>query len=641
MRRLLSILVLAAVPAAADIQVPEGFHVDVFARELGAPRTLLALDDGTVLVSRPRMNDVVALRDRDGDGRVDQMRTAVASVEHPHGLAMRGKTLYVAGLRKIVAADRLPDGSFAAPRDVVTDLPDGGRHPDRGIGVGPDGKLYVAVGSSCDGCVETNPEHAAILQLDANGEHRRIFARGLRNAVAFDWSPATGELWAGDLGEVNRIGDGLHYGWPLCVGRNSVNAESIEPEGISKEKFCRATEGAALELPARAAPAGLVFYRGTQFPEAFRQDAFSLVGSDVMRMRFADGRASAAEKFASGLPGRLAGATVAPDGALLLSDDENGVVYRITYGERPPQAMTSNAPVDEARPVLAKAFGLPNLRGPEAVLHDEEQDVYFVSNTDGSPAAKDGKGFIARITPDGKIAELKFIDGLDAPKGMAIRNTELWVADIDRLHAFDRVTGAHLTTLNLGPHGAVSLVDVAIGPDDAVYVTDSDVRIKGERERVRAGDGRVFRVTGENEIEVIFSGEELRSPSAIEWDGTRFLIAQAYGKEVLAWNPGTATKAVLRGPGAFGGLVVLPSGAVIVSSHHDDALHIAYGGGELRPLFARRPTPAGIGFDRKRNRLLIPSFDGDWLEGWTLPPMEPPKRTSRGDDALEMARAVP
>ncbi|HYH09486.1 MAG TPA: PQQ-dependent sugar dehydrogenase [Thermoanaerobaculia bacterium] len=637
MRKLLPILFLAALPAAADIRVPTGFHVDVFARELGAPRAILALEDGTVLVSRPAMNDVVALRDRDHDGRVDEIRTAVASIEHAHGLAMRGRTLYVAGVKTIVAADRLPDGSFASPRDVVTDLPDGGRHPHRTIGAGPDGKLYVAIGSSCDDCTETNPEHATILQIDANGEHRRIYARGLRNTAGFDWSPATGELWAGDTGEINRIGDGLHYGWPLCAGRNLVQQTSVELEGITREKFCRNAEGAALDIASRTAPSGFVFYRGTQFPEPFRTDAFSLVGNDVVRVRFQDGKAAAAEKFASGFDGHLAGATVAADGSLLVSDDAKGVVYRVSFGERAPQAMTSSAAETQSKPVLSKAFGLANLRGPESVLHDEEQDVYFVSNVDGEPGARDGKGFIARVTPDGKLAELKFIDGLDAPKGMAIRRTELWIADIDRLHAFDRVTGAHRTTLNLAPHGAVSLRDVAVGADDAIYVTDSDVRIKGSREHVRAGDGRVFRLI-DDEVEVIASGEELRSPSAIEWDGTRFLIAQEYGREVLAWNPGYAAKAVMRGPGSFDGMVVLPNGAVIVSSHHDDALHIAYGGGELRPLFARRPSPGGIGFDRKRNRLLIPSVDGDWLEAWTLPPMPPPQRTSSDDGALEMAR---
>ncbi|HEX6160972.1 MAG TPA: PQQ-dependent sugar dehydrogenase, partial [Thermoanaerobaculia bacterium] len=535
--------------------------------------------------------------------------------------------LYVAGVKKIVAAERMPDGSFGEPKDVVADLPDGGQHPNRAIGAGPDGKLYVAIGSSCTDCAESNPEHATILQLDVDG-NRRIYARGLRNAAAFDWHPSTKELWAADAGEINRIGDGLHYGWPLCARDTSV-----QPEGITREKFCKSAAAAALELQSRAEPRGFVFDRASG-------DAFSLVENDILRVHFSG--APAAEPFVRGLEGRLAGLALASDGALLISDAQNGVVYRVSKGEQLPPPMISSGADTVTTPVLAKAFATQNLRGPGSVLHDEEQDVYFVSNIDGSPSAKDGKGFISRIAPDGKIADLRFIDGLDAPKGMAIRGIELWIADIDLMRVFDRVTGAPLAQFNLSDHGAVFLRDVAVGPDNAVYVTDTDVRIKGEREQVREGDGRVFRIvadgTDDATIEIAMSGEELRSPSGIAWDGTRFLIAQAYGKEVLAWTRGGGTKAVMRGPGAFDGLVVLPNGAVIVSSHHDDALHVAHGGGELRPLFARKPSPAGIGFDRKRNRLLIPSMDGDWLEAWTLPPMDAPQTTSTKDGRTEYAR---
>ena len=202
MRKSLLFALFASLPAFAAVTAPPGFHVEVFARDLGAPRTLLALEDGTVLVSRPDMNDVVALRDRDGDGRADELRTAVASIEHAHGLAMRGRVLYVAGVKKIVAAERLPDGSFAEPREIVADLPDGGEHPDRTIGAGPDGKLYVAIGSSCSNCVETNPENAAVLQMEPDGT-RRIYARGLRDPRGFDWDPATGELWGGEIGRAS------------------------------------------------------------------------------------------------------------------------------------------------------------------------------------------------------------------------------------------------------------------------------------------------------------------------------------------------------------------------------------------------------------------------------------------------------
>ena len=620
-----------------SVQAPEGFHVELFARGLERPGAILPLEDGTVLVSRPAMNDVIALRDTDRDGVADAMRTAVASVERAHGLAMRGRTLYVAGVNRIVAADRLPDGSFGEPRDLVENLPGGGRHPDRALGFGRDGKLYVGIGSSCGDCVDTHPEHATLLQFDPAGTSRRIFARGLGETAGLDWNPRTGELWSAGGGELNRIGDGLNYGWPFCSGKKAAPS-SARPEGVSKEKFCQSSEAAALQLPAGAS--GLAFYRGTQFPEGFRNDAFSATGSTLVRIRFDGGKPVGVEDFVSGAK-KIGGLAAAHDGALLFSDEETGAIYRVTYGSL-PRPMISSAPEPPAGtmagPVLSQAFRVSDLRNPASVVHDEEQDVYFVSNVEGAAAGKDGRGFISRIAPDGNVLERAFIEGLDAPKGMAIRGVELWVADIDVLRAFHRATGAEIATVDLAPHGAVYLDSVAVGPDEAIYVTDTDVRIRGEKERLRQGDGRIFRVGPDKTVEVAFAGEELRSPSGIAWDGTRFLIAQAYGNEVVAWTRGGGTKAVLRGPGAYDGIVVLPNGAVIVSSHYDDALHVGRTG-VLRPLFARKPTPRGIGFDRKRNRLLIPSSDGDWLEAWTLPPMEPPSTTKTAREGMvEMAR---
>lgn len=602
-----------------SVNVPQGFQVEVFAKNIEGPRAILALEDGTVLVARPAMNDVIALRDTNGDGIADAMRTAVASVEGAQSLVMKGRTLYVAGTNRIVAASRQPDGSFGEPRHVVEQLPAGGR---RALAVGRDGNLYVAVGSACTECVESHPEHATLLQFDTDGLNRRIFARGLGDTASIDAHPKTGDLWSANGGELNRLGDGLHYGWPFCAGKKPAS-NAVEPEGMAKEKFCRSSEAAALELPARAN--GFAFYRGAQFPEAFRGDAFSANGSKVLRVKFENDQPVAAEEFASGAK-EIVGLTAAPDGALLFSDEASGTIYRVTYGgvARP---MTSGAAELETTPVLSKAFRVADLQGATAVLHDEEQDVYFVA----------GKGFISRITPNGKVEDRTFIEGLDSPKGMAIRGTELWVADVAVVRAFDRVTGAELHRIDLAPHGAVHLQDVAVGPDDAIYVTDSDVRIRGEKERLRQGDGRIFRIDEEGTVEIAMAGEELRSPSGIAWDGTRFLIAQSYGNEVLAWNRGMGTKAVLRGPGAYDGIVVLPNGTVIVSSHYDEGLHVGRAG-ELRPFFARKPSPGDLAFDRKRNRLLIPSSEGDWVEAWTLPPMDMPVRTAR-EGVTELAKS--
>lgn len=497
----------------------------VFASGLENIGTFITLDDGTVLVSRPELNDVIALRDTDGDGRADHIATAVSSIEHAHGLAMRGRTLFIAGVKTIHAADRRADGTFKTPREIVSDLPDGGQHPDRLLSVGPDGKLYVAIGSSCSDCRESNPEHGAIVQMNADGSNRRVFARGLRNVTALEWD-ANGEMWGIDDGARVRIADG-------AVSRASSSEHA---------------------------------------PSNFSIDA------------------------------------------------AKGIVYLTSKGDAP---MTSSAIEAPAMPVLHKDFRVAGLQRPESAVHDEEQDVYFVSNS---------AGFISKIAPDGRIAALRFIDKLTSPKGIALRGRELWVADGMNLVAFDRMTGEPITEIFID--GSTALGDIAVGSDELLYVTDTGVREKTSGERERVGDGRVYVVRKSGAYEIAVAGEDLRAPNGIAWDGTRFVIAQSYGRELLAWTPGTRAKAIVRGPGAYRGVAVLPNGAILVSSEHDEAIHVLRNG-ELHPLFTRRPTPAGIAFDRKRNRLLIPSPGGGWLEAWTLPPID--NRTAgRGEDEEEV-----
>jgi sugar lactone lactonase YvrE len=516
---LLAILLLGA------IQPPDGFHSHVFASGLENSGTVLVLEDGTVLVSRPELNDVLALRDTDGDGRADRISTAVSSIENAHGLAMRGRTLYIAGVKKIVAADRRADGTFRLPREIVGDLPDGGQHPNRLLGIGPDGKLYVAIGSSCSECRESNPEHGTVLQMNADGSNRRVFARGLKNVTAFGWNES-GEMWGIDGEQPVRIGDGI-----------------VQPS----------------DRPAHVA------------------------------------------EFVA----------------------ENGVVHRFVKGDAP---MTSSVVELPPMPVLRKEFRVAGLQKPDSVIYDEEQDVYLVSNAGG---------FVSKIAPSGKIVALRFIDKLDSPKGIAIRGRELWVTDGTRLHAFDRASGERISELFVSE--SVMLTGIAVGSDDLLYVTDAGFRVKPSGERERVGDGRVYRVDKRGQIEVATQGEELLSPNGIAWDGTRFVIAQSYGRELLAWTPGSRAKAIVRGPGAYDGIAVLPNGAVLVSSQHDEAIHVLRNG-ELVPLFTRRPTPAGIAFDHKRNRLLVPSTTGGWLEAWTLPPIEN-RNAVRDDDEDEPVQA--
>jgi glucose/arabinose dehydrogenase len=646
-------------PNEARIKAANGFHVNVFARGLEHARMLLAIDDGTVLLSRPRQNDVLELRDTDGDGRADRIATVASALGMAHGLAMRGNTIYVAGETKVWTIERLPGGGWGEPRVIVSDLPTGGQHPNRTIGFGPDGLLYVSVGSTCNDCDESNPENATMLQMEPDGSNRRIYARGLRNTIGFDWHPQTNELWGLDHGsdwrgdnlppdEVNRVVDGASYGWPLCFGKQVIDDTRPEPQGTTKRKTCASSKPSDLDLPAHAAPIAFSFYRGSQFPAAYRGDGFTVLRGSwnrevprepkVVRIRFRDGKPAAIEDFVTGfvLPdgkthnGRLAGLAVARDGALLFSDDQNGVVYRVVYGSA-PSAMTSTSTSPAAEPkgeqALARAFKTENFRAPESVLHDPEQDVYFVSNIDGEPLQKDGKGFIAKLAPAGHVVSMRFIEGLHAPKGMALRGRELWVSDIDVMRAFDRTTGAPIATIDLKPHGAVFLNDVALGGDGNIYVTDMAVTMDANGGKQRTKTDRIFRIDANRNADIAYAGEMLRAPNGIVWAGNEFIVAQNYGKDLLRWTPGSEPRVFGRGKGEWDGVVALPDGTLLASSHHDHAIHVIRNG-TIEPLFARRPAPADIGYDGKRHLLLIPSLEGDWVEAWHLPQMQPAQRSS-------------
>jgi glucose/arabinose dehydrogenase len=344
----------------AQLKKPAGFSVDVFARDLGSPRLMAVAPDGSVYVTRRGSGDVLRLRDADGDGRAEVTSMVAQGIDGVHGVAVQGNKLFLASTRYVFAGTLSADGSVAMPMAVVLDLPMGGEHPDRSIGFGPDGKLHISVASSCDVCVESNAEQATMLQTAADGTGRAILARGLRNSIGFGWHPTTGELWAAEEGsgprggttppdELNRITQGSHYGWPYCFGKRQVDGMIADPEGVSKDAFCRNTQSPALELGTRGSPFALAFYNGTQFPMEYRGDALvalrgnigsaPLSGLKVIRVRFGNGQPSMVEDFVSGFAveggsayfARPAGLVVAADGALLLSDDANGIIYRVSY----------------------------------------------------------------------------------------------------------------------------------------------------------------------------------------------------------------------------------------------------------------------------------------------------------------------
>jgi glucose/arabinose dehydrogenase len=351
--------------AREHLRVPPGFWVDIYAMGLGNVRMMAAAPDGTLYVTRREQGDVLALNDRDGDAKAEQIRTIASGLTLVHGITLHQGQMYLATDTMVYKARLKADGTIETPRVIIRDLPTGGQHPNRTLAVGPDGMLYLTVGSTCNACRESDPRNATILRSGLDGQGLEVFARGLRNTIGFSWHPGSGQLWGFDHGsdgrgddqppeELNLLRQGGNYGWPFCFGDRQPDVYfSQNPPGTTKEAYCPTTLAPTLTYQAHSAPISMVFYTGQQFPAEYTGDAFVAMrgswnrdpatGYKLVRVRFQNGWPAGVEDFMTGFLienggasfGRPAGVAQAPYGSLFVSDDTNGVIYRISWaGER-------------------------------------------------------------------------------------------------------------------------------------------------------------------------------------------------------------------------------------------------------------------------------------------------------------------
>lgn len=347
-----------APPKPAPLQVPAGFKVEVFAAEITGGRLMAVSPDGVLYIARQPKGDVVALPDRNGDGKADSIEVVASGLTRPHSVAFHKGYLYIATNPAILRM-KYEGGKAQGTPEKVVDLPvSTTSHWTRTIDFGPDGKMYVSIGSSCNSCEEEDERRTTIMQYNADGSGGRIFARGLRNAIGMDFDPKTGKLWATDMGqdkqgeefppcEINLIEDGKHYGFPYFIGDNVPNADLPNPKGSLKKDQAVPP---AYALQPHISPIGATFYEGKKFPAAYRTLFVALHGSSptgrkerigykVVRVNIARNKVTSVDDFVTGFLsngevfGRPAGMATGADGALYISDDNKGFIYRVTYGK--------------------------------------------------------------------------------------------------------------------------------------------------------------------------------------------------------------------------------------------------------------------------------------------------------------------
>ncbi|HEY7982026.1 MAG TPA: PQQ-dependent sugar dehydrogenase [Candidatus Eremiobacteraceae bacterium] len=341
---------VAPLQPATGLTVPSGFRAEIFAKGLSGPRFMAVAPNGDLLIAQTSRGDVVRLRGP-GSTPVD----VASGLDKPHGLAFDGSTLYIAvwdGVEKMT----YPGGS---PTRVVGGIPENRDHNNRSLAIAADHSLFLGVGSSCNVCDDALPL-ASIVHI--TGGSARSYAVGLRNAsgLALD---AGGHLWAvvnqrDDIGptqaatddlppdELDLVTEGADYGWPRCYP--DPHAAKRDPNPEYPRADCTRTKAAALTFQAHSAPLGFLFYDRKQFPQAYRGGAFvafhgswnrsAPTGAKVVFVNFAHGRPAGYTDFVSGwlvngqYTGRPAGLAIDAGGALYISDDLGGTIYRITYG---------------------------------------------------------------------------------------------------------------------------------------------------------------------------------------------------------------------------------------------------------------------------------------------------------------------
>ena len=301
-----------------EINLPEGFTISIYADNLKNARSMALSPDGTLFVGTQKEGNIYAVRDTDGDFKVDETYVIDSGLRSPNGVAIKDGDLYIADVENLwIYRNVESDLQNPVSRELIyDDYPKDFHHGWKYIAFGPDGKLYVPVGAPCNICESQNELYASITRMDPDGSNREIYAHGVRNTVGFTWHPDTGEMWFTDNGrdlmgdevppcELNKVTEaGQHYGYPYCHGG------SIKDPEFGDKYPCDDFVKPAQQLGPHVAPLGIKFYDGNQFPEDYNGHAFiaehgswnrsKKIGYRISMVRIEKNEAVSYETFADG-----------------------------------------------------------------------------------------------------------------------------------------------------------------------------------------------------------------------------------------------------------------------------------------------------------------------------------------------------
>lgn len=343
----------SAKPGIANLQLPPGFQSNVFFSGLNGPRFMAVSPDGVLFVAERGTGSIVALPDPNRSGRATSKKVVVSGLNDPTSLVFYQGALYVGENSQISRFTLGPDLQVTSRQVIVPNLPTSGQHVSRTVLIGPDGRLYVSIGSTCNVCVESDQHRAAVWVYNLDGSGGHLYARGLRNAVGLALNPWNKQIWATNNGRdylgddlppetVYALQEGGNYGWPSCHAGDIVDPDFGHPGD------CQGVVQPLIKMQAHSAPLGLAFYDAGSFPSAYHGLFMAFHGSwnrgtpTGYKVVFVplDTRGQVSgpvQDFATGwllkntASGRPVGLAVGADGALYVSDDEGGMIYRISY----------------------------------------------------------------------------------------------------------------------------------------------------------------------------------------------------------------------------------------------------------------------------------------------------------------------